>query len=464
MGNRNRKFEDSWRAAFHGKEMSPSSELWNNLDAHLANKEAKKYRKGIFFYKWVAAAAVFIAFGLGIYSYVEFGNNNTQLADKTEVNNDIEKDKNSKAKISSENGAEELVNSGQGETTDQKHNESSSNIASNIGTSAEPEPTSINATNDDLGENINHGQSGLPMVINELPTSQQQATALDDRNLLAFMNGRGLTLTSFELENPDLVINKFVIFADDPFKKTTDNLKDVWAGIDFAGGQFDPNVPSGGGAIPSFSGQADFKSAFDQSFESVTPGNSYSFNVNVGKKIAKRWVLQSGLSYLNYSSNTTTNTYFVDNNNLKTAAFYNLSSDDLGNVSTIENAPNINLNSSLEFISVPIKAGYVLLNKKVSVILLAGVSSDFFLANRVKADDDSFADIVIKGGDESPYNKVHFNGLVSTQVRYQFSENYSLTLEPSYAVAINSLTKIDRYASSLPNVFNLGLGLKYHFR
>ena len=464
MGNRNRKFEDLWREAFHGKEMSPSSELWNNLDAHLANKEAKKYRKGIFFYKWVAAAAVFIAFGLGIYSYVEFGDNKTELAHKTEVNNYIGKDKNSKTEISSENGDKELINSEQGKTTDQKYKEDSPSIASNIGMSAESEPTSINATND-LGGNINHGQSSLPMVINELPITQQQIATLDDRNLLAFMDGRGLALTSLELENSDLVINKFVIFADDPFKKTTDNLKDVWAGIDVAGGQFDPNVPSGGGnAISSLNGQADFKSAFDQSFESVTPGNSYSFNVNVGKKIAKRWMLQSGLSYLNYSSNTTTNTYFVDNNNLKTAAFYNLSSNDLDNVATIENASNINLNSSLEFISVPIKAGYVLLNKKVSVILLAGVSSDFFLANRVKADDNSFADIVIKGGDESPYNKVHFNGLVSTQVRYQFSENYSLTLEPSYAVAINSLTKIDRYASSLPNVFNLGLGLKYHFR
>ncbi len=459
MGNSNRKFEDSWRAAFHGKEMSPSSELWNNLDAHLANKEAKKYRKGIFFYKWVAAAAVLIAFGLGIYSYVEFGNDKTQLVDKIEVNND----RNSKTEISSENDTKELANSEQGKTTDQKYNESLSSIASNSGASAESEPISINATND-LGRNVSQGQSSLPIVIHELPTLQQKTAALGDRNLLAFMDSRGLTLTSLELEHPDLVINKFVIFADDPFKKTIDNLKDVWAGIDVAGGQFDPNVLSGDGAIASLNGQADFRAAFDQSFESVTPGNSYSFNVNVGKKIAKRWMVQSGLSYLNYSSNTTTHTYFVDNNNLKTAAFYNLSSDDLGNVATIENASNINLNSSLEFISVPIKAGYVLLNKKLSVILLAGVSSDFFLANRVKADDDSFADIVIKGGDESPYNKVHFNGLMSTQVRYQFSENYSLTLEPSYAVAINSLTKIDRYASSLPNVFNLGLGLKYHFR
>ncbi len=463
MENRNRKFEDSWRGAFYGKEMSPSSELWNNLDAHLANKEAKKYRKGIFFYKWVAAAAVFIAFGLGIYSYVEFGNNQTELADKTEVNSDIGKGENSEPKISSENDTEELSNREREIATNQRGNENTMNTTPNFDASSKPESISINATNN-LGGNINQGKPSLPIAINELPASQQQITAFKNRSLLAFMGGRGLTLASLELENPDLVIKKFVIFADDPFKKTTDNLKDVWAGIDVAGGQFDPNVLGGGNAVSSLKGQADSKSVFNQSFESVTPGNSYSFNVNVGKKIAKRWMLQSGLSYLNYSSNTTTNTYFVDNNNLKTAAFYNLSSDDLENVATIKNASNINLNSLLEFISVPIKAGYVLLNKKVSVIILAGVSSDFFLANRVKADDNSFADIVIKGGDESPYNKVHFNGLMSTQVRYQFSENYSLTLEPSYAVAINSLTKIDRYASSLPNVFNLGLGLKYHFR
>lgn len=462
MGNRNRKFEDSWREAFHGKEMSPSSELWNNLDAHLANKEAKKYRKGIFFYKWVAAAAVFFAFGLGIYSYVEFGNNKTKLADEKEINSSNEKDENSITGKDSENVVHGLETDGQEKMvalSNPENKENASNIVVDVN-----EPTvsnKINSTNNNVNF-INQDQLGS-VVTNEA-TTERHALSDIEKNLLAFMNGKGLALTSVELKNPDLVINKFVIFANDPFKKTTDNLKDVWAGIDVAGGQFDPNVPSGDGAISSLNGQADFRSAFNQSFESVTPGSSYSFNVNVGKKIAKRWMLQSGLSYLNYSSHTTTNTYFVDNNNLKTAAFYNLSSDDLDNVATIENAANINLNSSLEFISVPIKAGYVLLNKKVSVILLAGVSSDFFLANRVKADDDSFADIVIKGGDESPYNKVHFNGLMSTQVRYQFSENYSLTLEPSYAVAINSLTKIDRYASSLPNVFNLGLGLKYHFR
>ncbi len=50
-----RSFEEQWAEAFESAEMAPSDQLWVSLDGALANMEAHKYRRGIFFYRLLAA-------------------------------------------------------------------------------------------------------------------------------------------------------------------------------------------------------------------------------------------------------------------------------------------------------------------------------------------------------------------------------------------------------------------------
>src|SRR5690606_14614942 len=60
-------FEREWQNAFQDAEMEPAKDIWNNIDAHLANKEADKYKRKIVYYRWMAAASILFAMGL---SYV----------------------------------------------------------------------------------------------------------------------------------------------------------------------------------------------------------------------------------------------------------------------------------------------------------------------------------------------------------------------------------------------------------
>lgn len=42
-------FEKAWQQAFEQAEMPVGPDVWNNIDGHLANNEADKYKRKIIF-------------------------------------------------------------------------------------------------------------------------------------------------------------------------------------------------------------------------------------------------------------------------------------------------------------------------------------------------------------------------------------------------------------------------------
>ena len=105
-----------------------------------------------------------------------------------------------------------------------------------------------------------------------------------------------------------------------------------------------------------------------------------------------------------------------------------------------------------------------MLDKKVNLTLMAGVSSEFFLNNQIVDQSDFFKTLNNSSGDDSPYKSVYFNGSLGTMLGYTISKNYVVTLEPSYKFAINSFTKEDFYLNSLPSSFMVSFGVAYNFR
>jgi len=62
-------FEEQWKDAFEGAEVTPSADLWKNIDNQLTMQENGKYRKGFIFYRAVAAACIICLLGLGYYTW-----------------------------------------------------------------------------------------------------------------------------------------------------------------------------------------------------------------------------------------------------------------------------------------------------------------------------------------------------------------------------------------------------------
>ena len=122
------------------------------------------------------------------------------------------------------------------------------------------------------------------------------------------------------------------------------------------------------------------------------------------------------------------------------------------------------LNNQYEFASIPVRAGYVILNKKINLTLLAGISSEIFINNSISDDSNFLQSLSSDDASDSPYNNMYFNGTLGTMLGYSFARNYMVTVEPSYRMAINSFTKDSFYLSSYPSSFMLSFGVAYNFR
>lgn len=466
--NREGKFEQAWKDAFDGKEMSPSPGLWQNLDRHLANQESKKYRKGIFIYKWVAAASIAIALAVSsIYFYSTFTGRAPQAG-----------------KVETENKGTAGSKTGTRQPGDQPVVAATQPIASG----KQPGGSAKDNTNPKAHNPAGQDDRGHNQAITQLSDVKETGShafrnfaVTEDRDgknnhseHVSLLAGKGAERQPTEPQVDHLTIQKVINYGDDPFMKKEDYTvyeENLWAGINVSSGYFDPNFESGGADAMLTANEFLASSSMLADNNSVGPGSvaqdnsggqSFAFGFSVGKRIAKKWVLQSGINYLNYSSDGSTNAFYELDDNTRTPA---------SNLFSFSNAESLNLASSVinfdnqfEFLSIPVKAGYVLLDKKVSVVLSAGVGTDFFLENSVSPDADGLEEFNVKPGEDAPYRSVYFNGLMGTQLRYRFSKHYSFTFEPSYSIAINSFSKSDNDLNSFPNVFRIGVGLKYHFK
>jgi hypothetical protein len=199
-------------------------------------------------------------------------------------------------------------------------------------------------------------------------------------------------------------------------------------------------------------------------------GYSYSMGVNLGTKISERWVLQGGVNYLTQASEYTANNVVVSSTNsfqqqrfkpATTNELINASANDLSN-KIVYSAP-YNVNNSMRYLSIPLQAGYLLVNKTFGLQLNAGVATDLFLQNTVTADSDQLDKSSQGGGSDSPYRTVNLSGLFGTEVSYRFGEHYRIALNPGVRYPFNTIYKTELGVQSTPLTFDVGLRFRYIF-
>ena len=242
-------------------------------------------------------------------------------------------------------------------------------------------------------------------------------------------------------------------------KKSKQNV--LWAGLNMAPGYFDPNYSTQGNqlSIPnSFAGLNQASAGEDHK-----TGFSMAFGVEMGVKLSHRWQISSGVQYLN--NNVQSSTDLVLNNRTpvfsSTVESLDLQADE--SRSNLSFEPT-DLNNTFQFVSIPVQAGYLVMDKKIKLLLNAGIASDLFLKNRISSVDNSLESVTINPGSDAPFKSVYFNGLLGAQASYEFLPRYLITLEPRYKLAISEFTKSNTTYSSLPSSFGIGVGVKYVFK
>lgn len=468
-------FENLWENAFSEAEMAPSDHVWDRIDASLSKEEAGKYRKRVFMYKLLAAASVAFALGIGALSLNQYFRHESPaglITDKSAISDLPENN-------FSNSSSDDAAPAGQNPVNESKANVSEGNIPN----ATIQEPTS------DLPAQHTIVASNSPFENTRVSSEKAEATHYSARqsDYISGLSSLGINPET-GMQLADLAPEHIYLIPIMPrgSSKNMHKSQDLnfIAGLDFSTGSFDPNF--GQTSSSAFSSNTDMASmagaerlndqlasfntvnkdflAVRESGKETTPEVSFSYGANMGFEVARRIILQTGIAYRKSNSTTTSSAYIEDvssGKRIPVVASYNYS---LEGLSVVNSMDETSLTNQFEFVSVPLRAGYIILDKKLNLTLLAGVSSEFFLGNTITSGGDFLESISEQQGDNSPYKDVYFNGSAGAMLGYTIFGNYNITIEPGYRFAMNSFTKDDFYLSSYPSGFNLAFGVTYNFR
>lgn len=449
------KFEENWKSAFDGAEMTPSDNVWNSIELDLAGQESAAMKKRVIFWQRLAAATVLFALITGIYAFYPRTDES-----KIVVNKNVEQ------------------KSGEVKSPEVKSPEVKS-----------PEVKSgevIKSSTPDKNEIPPVQQADKPVTIAIVPERESEvsetiaiaAPPIERKEEVTAQVNETVTVTESAKEpvkepvvSPLLQTSPLVASLEPTDKPERNekkkNSENMWLGLAAAAGNYVPNALNSGNADAAMAADQMQSSGYTLGAASPnttsTPkaskvGSSVSFGLAVGKKLG-RFVLQSGLNFgkqqMDYISmvNTTTRS-----NTSKAAIMEYANSDSFSSSVTTP----YTVNSTMEMISVPLQAGYLIVDRRVGWQVNAGVSPDFFIKNTLVDKTGQRETFSQNAGSSSPYRTVNFSGLFNTELSVKMGTHYRFSLVPGVRYSFNSLMK-EPTQTGKPFVADIGFRLKYIF-
>lgn len=458
------QWEKEWAATFRDESQKPAESVWQNLDAVLANKEAKKYKKRAFYYKWLAAASVLFS----VCGAILLLQNNSQgfPQDQTAARPTTGVTTEEAIGLSSEEQEREreakerqLAEAGQYKVEEETATaEEVTEVAGFSGDRTNEQPKALAAVEND--------ESRESTLLAGLAEKGQGQRSLVNVKKIGFVEESIKTEVTAKIQK--------VWLASDMLKKKEDALPKYLLGASLSSNYFNPNYQDNNALVASMTkdnalnpkkGQM---SAARVSEWDVKEENPVTLNggVQAAAWIGKKWVLQSGIQYGNYKSAGQAGSYVDPTNSQAYPLHYaNFSAD---KVQTIKSGSRISapvsVVNSFEFISVPVSIGYVVFDRKLGLMVSPGLSSEFFLSNQLSSEGQGLSTYTVYGGEESPYNRVHLRGLIGAQLYYKLGEHYMISIEPSYQQSVTDFNKSESYFSSRPTNMGISAGFRYIIR
>ena len=555
-----RKFEDSFQDAFKDAEVTPSENVWTNIELDLEKAEGGKMKRRVLFYKMLAAASIVFAMciaGIGYYALSDQATSaniaqqknvetqspeQAQLNENTPSSNKDDGDKvlqenaarpeNSKTQITEQDLAKQdpessNVNKGdkaQGANSENQLNEQplankelksqlkNNNLKNRNNEGAEviskQNESAIKNTDQSIADNKTPSENSTtnPTAITQKSpsnsislsdnTKQTPTVTSSQDELIAIEKDKGGSRPSFENvveaprqlpafyqpKEPELqlpvskadpgVLLLARISAEEKEYEIQDKKREksksekLWTSVGFAAGGFNSLNPS---ITPTPSNSiAGLNTSAAASKQSEASGVAYSVGFSIGAKISNRWVLQGGVNYLTQSSDYTANNVIAENNfqTLKAESInaYNSDQAQLADASNkVAQTFPYSVNNSVQFVSVPVQAGYLVINKKLGFQVNAGISTDLFLQNTLTPEVGGIDKTTQGRGDDSPYRSLNFSGLMGTEVSYKLGQRYRVSLNPGLRYPFNSVYKSNTGVQATPLTFDVGLRFRYIF-
>ncbi len=487
-------FENQWKETFDGAEMTPSDSVWANIRADISASQAQKQSNLVVYWRWMAVASIALLIGVGIgsiYYYQAMTEDYLALASQEQgLLHDI-------ALLEAEKCEIEELNTAVGEQASSTSitGEGSEKVLSNTANLLAGNMERGDETRLDNGDNtvlaytsknkntpsIQEANEVYSPIIIDREKTPNTSSSLASNNILKDANNTanyGKTESPISLikgldSEPLAIVSNTIVPQKVPdmmeiLKMQSGEKQDfrgMWAGLSIGGGSFESNIGQASGAgessdvveLTDRNGQFFVANAGDVNQTSVeSPAFSYAISADFGKQIGRKTYLQGGVEYSRYATEATSNVAINDSQ-----AFLRYENEvalDKGALITTE---SYQLANNYEYVAIPLKLGYQLLNKKIGISLSSGVSTNLFLKNTLKDKSGDRSDVTVTSGESSPYKPLSFNGLFGAEISYQWNEHYQLAIVPDYRFSLDGVTKADAFIQSNPTAFFLGFRFKY---
>jgi hypothetical protein len=514
------KFDDAWQDAFKGAEQSPSENVWTGIDSKLTRAEGGTMKRRVIFYQRLAAASILFAVVFGSLTAYYVNEANDQEVDDRLANEKVVNDK-AIAQDQLTDNTVELGNSDQPKNElveAQSANEQSDNNKSNspidtkklnehlaeTNTKLQPNsnPLSKNQVADRVNDNQRTDDQLTQVQLAKSDNNERSKAAKDNTDLLkkqpglfvdpketvvdkfktnkkdlAIHDRNFAALTSKDIPSPDAAVSGKVkevtiirklpampasMMADS--RKGKNEKENLWASIGASAGNYSAQVANQPAisAAPAFGNLLTTTQSATPS-NSVSKGTAYSVGVNVAKKVSERWIVLGGLNYLNQATDYTSNLATISASNKPSAYAADYASKQSNLTSAVALTSPYQINSVNELVSVPVQAGYLIVNRKVGVQINSGVATDIFLQNTLTDKSGQLNKFSESAGSDSPYRSLSWSAIMGSELSYKIGDQYRVSLVPGVRYSMSPVLKSNS-ASSNPMIWDLGFRFRYIFR
>ncbi|CAM2979301.1 hypothetical protein [Flavobacterium frigoris] len=201
-----------------------------------------------------------------------------------------------------------------------------------------------------------------------------------------------------------------------------------------------------------------------------TAGSGFSYGVGINYALSNKFALRSGINSFSVGYNTNDVSYAAGLNsnslaNLKYTA---------NNAIEIQNQDNLNslisfeknlqktssgsINQKMGYYEVPLEISYAILDKKIGINIIGGVSTLFLKENEIAlvSPEANF-----KLGEATNLNSIHFSTNFGMGFKYQFAKSFQLNFEPILKYQLNTYS--NKTGNFKPIIIGLYSGIIYHF-
>lgn len=418
MAQRDKAWESVWKSALDNKSITPPEEAWDNISREL-DKPRRRYMQPV----WWAAATVSIIAVAGI-----LVTEHTPAEQGSEPSFKVEVGQTGKGAPLADGMVPDLPTI----------KDSKTDAAKPLSNSAKTTPVWWGEKSEDVAKTEDKKTGG---------------NTADNKVVYDFIPGliEGMKAVVFDLKLPEVREIWGVPMAYNPNKKTA---KSGWyAGLDLSTG---PSSGATGGTasadnLPSLQNNY---SQVDNTSSSTTSSTSYG--ITVGKKLAKKIIFESGLSYSRLASTGTTNIVIASASG-REAFNYNASRSEASLTTTTP----YNVEHVHQFISIPVKAGYLILDRQWKMSVITGVAGDYFIKTHTADLSGNLQMYEANPATDPQWDSMTMSVIGEMNVSRQLGQHYFVAIRPQMRQSINDLSNTS--TELRPFVFQVGIQLRYQF-